>query len=64
MRVCSHSWEVTKYKAQIVAQKLFYCLDCWISASAVDALKVAVLDQRHGRAFRARNVVAIANSIP
>src|ERR1700737_2649089 len=63
MRMSSHSWEVTKDKAQIVTQKFLQLLDYWIGTSAVDALEVAILDQRHGGALRARNVVAIGNRV-
>src|SRR5882724_7586455 len=63
MRVSPNRWEVTKDKAQIVAQKFLHFLDYRISASTVNALKVAILEQRHRRALRALNVVAIGNLI-
>src|SRR6266478_3727247 len=63
MWMSPNRWEMTKDKAQIVAQKLPHFFDYWISASAVDALEVAILDQRHRRAWLAQHVVALVNRV-
>src|SRR5882724_1016508 len=63
MRVSPNHWEVTKDKAQIVAQKFLHFFDYGISASTVNALEVAILEQHHRRTLRALDVVAIGNRI-
>ena len=48
MRMSSHGWEVTKDKAEIIAQHFPHFFYCRINATAINAFEVAVFKQRHG----------------
>jgi hypothetical protein len=64
MRMRSHHGEVTKDKAEIIAEKFADTLDDRKEFSAMDALEVSILEKRNGCGFRSGRVIAFRYGIP
>src|SRR2546427_8845898 len=64
MRMSLNRGEMTKDKAQIVAEKFSHLLNDRIGMSAVNALEVPILEKSNGCGFLSRSMVMFGCRIP